>query len=77
MSSSRMNSGRWEDETQMSSDLVNGGGGDPRLLSLSLYTHTHTHTQTHTHNYTKILEGDDFQGMKNAKILITVRNAFQ
>ena len=77
MSSSRMNSGRWEDETQMSSDPVNGGGGDPRLLSLSLYTHTHPHTHTHTHNYTKILEGDDFQGMKNAKILITVRNAFQ
>ena len=77
MSSSRKNSGRWEDETQMSSDPVNGGGGDPRLLSLSLYTHTHPHTHTHTHNYTKILEGDDFQGMKNAKILITVRNAFQ
>ena len=73
MSSSRVKSGRWEDETQKSSDPVNGGQEDPRLLSLSLYTHTHTHT----HNYTKILEGDDFQGMKNAKILITVRNAFQ
>ena len=46
MSSSRINSGRWEDETQKNSDPVNEGGEDPRLLSLSLYTHTNTHTTT-------------------------------
>ena len=80
ISSGRMKSGGWEDKTQKSNDPVNEGGGeDPRLFPPLACTHTHTHTHTHTctHNYTKILEDNDSQGMKNAKILTTVRNTFQ